>query len=311
MSFGAPLMLLGLLVVVAGAALYVFSQRTRGTGREAFASAALVPAVAPSSPGFRRHLPPVLYAIAATALVVALAKPQATVAVPIEQATVVLATDHSRSMEALDVSPNRLDAARAAAYRFLDSVPDKVRVGAVVFNQRAQLLQVPSTDHKLIRQGLEELKAEGGTATGEGLALALAAARQPARPGSKPPPAAIILLADGKSSNGRDARVIAEQAKKVGIPVHTVALGTGVGALPGGGTATADLESLRQIATVSGGTFSTASDAKELRSVYEELGSRVSTRDEKREVTTAAVGGGLFLLLLGGAFSLATFGRIP
>ncbi len=311
MSFDAPLWLLGLLVVAAAAVLYVVAQRSRGPHREAFASAALVPAVVPRAPGFRRHLAPALYAIAASALVIALARPQATVAVPIEQATVVLVTDHSRSMEAVDIKPNRLAAARSAAEHFLDEVPDDVRVGAVVFNHRAQLLQVPATDRRLIEEGLKELRAEGGTATGEGLALAIAAARQPARPGEKPPPAAIILLADGKSSNGRDAVEVAKEAEKHGIPVHTVALGTASGALPDGGTATTDEQSLREIAAVSDGRFSTAENAKQLQSVYEELGSRVSKRDEKREVTAAAVGGGLLLLLTGGAFSLSLFGRLP
>lgn len=311
MSFAAPLWLLGLLLVGVAALLYALVMRGHGGRREAFASAALVPSLTPRPAGFRRHVAPLLYAIAAAALIVALARPQATVAVPIEQATVVLVTDHSRSMEATDVKPNRLQAAKDAANQFLDDVPDNVRVGAVMFNHRAQLVQVPATDREPIRSALDDLKAEGGTATGEGLALGLAAARQPTRPGQKAPPAAIILLADGKSSNGRDALEVAKEAKKAGVPVHTVALGTGVGALPGGGTATADQESLRQIALASGGRFQVAGNAKELQSVYKDLGSKIAKRDERREVTVAAVGGGLLLLLAGGAFSLTTFGRLP
>lgn len=311
MSFAAPLWLLGLLLVGAAIVVYVLNARGRAPRRAAFASPALAVAVTPRDPGFRRHLAPLFYAIAATALVVALARPQATVAVPIEQATVVLVTDHSRSMTATDVKPNRLDAAKSAAKKFLDDVPDDVRVGAVFFNHRAQLVQVPAADRRLIRQGLDQIKAEGGTATGEGLALGLAAARQPVRPGEKPPPAAIILLTDGRTSNGRDPLDVAKAAKKAGVPIHTVALGSGVGALPSGGTATADQESLRQIALLSGGRFQTAGDAEQLKSVYKDLGSRVSKRDERREVTAAAVGGGLLLLLAGGAFSLTTFGRLP
>ncbi len=311
MTFAAPLMLIGLVVVVAAFVLYVLAQRSGVGGREAFASPVLAQAVVPRRPGLRGHLPAALYAIAAAALVVALARPQAVVAVPVEQATVILVTDHSRSMQALDIAPNRLDAARAAANHFLDEVPDDVRVGAVAFNHRARLLAVASTDRRTVRAELAKLTAQGGTATGEGLALALAAAKQPIRPGADPPPAAIILLADGKSSNGRDAVDVAKEAKAAGVPVHAVALGTASGALPGGGTASADLESLRQVAQASGGRFATAADADELNAVYEDLGSRVSTRDEEREVTAAAAGGGLLLLLVGGALSLVTFGRLP
>lgn len=311
MTFAAPLMLLGLLVVLAAAVLYVLAQRGRGPSREAFASAELAPAVTRRPSALRRHLPAILYAVAASALVVALARPQAVVAVPIEQATVILVTDHSRSMQATDIPPSRMEAARAAATRFLDEVPDDLRVGAVGFNHRARLLAVASTDRTLIREEIAKLTAQGGTATGEGLALALAAAKQPIRPGAEPPPSAIILLADGKSSNGRDAVDVAKEAKDAGIPVHTVALGTASGALPGGGTATADLESLRQVAEASGGRFATAADGDELNAVYEDLGSRVSKRDEEREVTAAAAGGGLLLLLAGGALSLVTFGRLP
>ena len=266
MTFAAPWWLLGLIVVAAAAALYVLAQRTRPRGREAFASAPLAAAIVPRPPGPRRHVPAVLYAIAACALVVALAKPQAVVAVPIEQATVILATDHSRSMSALDVKPNRLAAAQQAVSNFLDEVPKDVRVGAVAYNHRATLLAVASTDRGAVRSEMGKLTAQGGTATGEGLALALAAAKQPARPGQDPPPAAIILLADGKSSNGRDAVEVAKEAKTAEIPIHVVALGSAAGALPGGGTATADLASLRQIAQVSGGRFATAGDAGDRKS---------------------------------------------
>jgi Ca-activated chloride channel family protein len=311
MTFAAPLWLLALLVVAGAAVLYVLAQRSRAGRREAFASAPLAAAVTPRPPGLRRHLPVLLYGIAACALVVALARPQAVVAVPIEQATVMLVTDHSRSMRALDIKPSRFEAAQNAVDNFLDEVPGDLRVGAVAFNHRARLLAVASTDRSTIRSEMDKLTAQGGTATGEGLALALAAAKQPVRAGEDPPPAAMILLADGKSSNGRDAAEVAEEAKEAGIPVHVVALGTASGALPGGGTATADLESLRQVAQVSGGSFSTASDADELNAVYEELGSRVSKRDEEREVSAAAAGGGLILLLAGAALSLISFGRLP
>ena len=311
MSFASPSWLLGLLVVAAAIVLYGLARRSSRRSRDRFVSPALLPAALPRPGGVRSHLPPALYAVSAAALVLALAHPQRKVTVPVEQATVILVTDHSRSMQASDIKPSRLVAARRAASRFLVDVPKSVRVGSVTFNQHAKLLQVPTTDRAAVQSGLDALQPFGGTATGEGLALGLAAARGPALPGAKPPPAAIILLTDGRSSNGRDPLAVAREAKQAGVPIHTVALGTASGVLPNGRTATSDESSLRTIAQLSGGHFSSAADAGQLQSVYKELGSRVSTKRAERDVTTSFVGGGLLLLLAGGALALVSFGRLP
>ena len=311
MTFASPSWLLGLLVVAAALVLYVLARGSSRRTRDRFVSPALLPAAMPRPGGVRTHLPPAFYAFSAAALVLALAHPQRKVTVPVEQATVILVTDHSRSMQATDIQPSRLSAARRAASRFLAEVPKNVRVGSVVFNQHAKLLQVPTTDRAAVQSGLDALQPFGGTATGEGLALGLAAARGPALPGAKPPPAAIILLTDGRSSNGRDPLTVARDAKAAGVPIHTVALGTASGVLPSGKTATSDEASLRTIAQLSGGHFSTAADAEQLQSVYKELGSRVSTKRAERDVTTSFVGGGLLLLLAGGALALISFGRLP
>ena len=312
MTFAHPsIIVIGLAVLALAVVLYLVARRDAGRRRDAFVAPALLAAAVPRAPGLRVHAAPVVYAVSAAALVLALAKPQRTVSVPVEQATIVLVTDHSRSMEATDVAPNRLDAARSAASAFLAKVPARVRVGSVVFNQRASLLQVPTTDRAAVRSGLGNLRAFGGTATGEGLALGLAAARGPARLGAKPPPAAIILLTDGRSSSGRDPLTVARDAKAAGIPINTVGLGTASGVLANGKTASADQASLRTIAQLSGGRFSTAADAGQLESVYRDLGSRLATKRVKREVTTSFAGGALLLLLAGGALSLLTFGRLP
>src|ERR671916_566627 len=84
-------------------------------------------------------VPLAAYTLALTILILALAKPQTTVAVPVERASIMLTTDYSGSMQATDVPPSRLQAARAAANRFLDNVPEAVRVGLVAFNQNARL----------------------------------------------------------------------------------------------------------------------------------------------------------------------------
>src|SRR3954451_4725 len=137
MTFASPLLLVCLVAIPIGAVLYVRAER-RPHG---FAAASLMPSVLPRRAGWRRHAAIGGYGLALAALLVALAKPQATVAVPTEQARVMILTDRSGSMLATDVKPSRLSAAKKAASTFLDAVPDAVRVGAVAFNQKAQVLQ--------------------------------------------------------------------------------------------------------------------------------------------------------------------------
>ena len=114
-------------------------------------------AMAATAAALAGDAPVAAYALALTVLVVALAKPQATVAVPVERASIMLTTDYSGSMQATDVPPSRLSAARAAAERFLRQVPDAVRVGLVAFNQNARLVETPTTDRAGIRAALAEL----------------------------------------------------------------------------------------------------------------------------------------------------------
>jgi Ca-activated chloride channel family protein len=318
-SFASPLLLLGLLLLPLAAVLYVRAERRGRRSREAWARPALMPAVAPRRAGWRRHAPSALYALALAALVIALARPQATVAVPAEQATVLLATDFSGSMQAKDVSPSRLAAAEQAAERFLDRVPDDVRVGAVAFNHRARLVQSPTTDREALRAALAGMRASGGTATGDALELALRSAQRPVRAGGRPPPAAIILLSDGKSVRGEDPLQVAREAARARVPVYTVALGTDRGTIRvrerTGNVRVErvppDRESMRQIARITGGRSFEAAGAEELDAVYERLGSQVTKRPERREVTAAAAAGALLLVLSAAGMSLGWFGRVP
>src|SRR5207302_8306011 len=158
----------------------------------------------------------------------ALAKPEHTVAEPIERATIMLVTDHSRSMESDDVSPDRLAAAQKAANTFLDQVPSKVRVGIVAYSTAPDAVQTPTTDRSPVRQIINSQFPDGATATGNALTVALNAITQDTGPGTggKRPPAAIVLLSDGKTTIGTDPVGVAEQAGKAKVPIYTVALGT-------------------------------------------------------------------------------------
>jgi Ca-activated chloride channel homolog len=318
-SFQSPVYLLALLLVPLSAAVYVLADRRRRAGAARFASAPLMPSVAPSGPGFRRHLPLVFYAVAIAAVAFALARPEATVAVPEERAAVVLATDISGSMEATDVNPSRMTAVRRAALEFLDDAPEDLRIGAVAFNHSVRRIEPPRAEREDARALIESLTPSGGTATGEGVAAALGQLSQRGARDRSRPPAAVILLSDGTSTHGRDPIEVARQAGRLRIPIYTVAFGTDAGTIevrrPDGGTATRsvppDREAMRRIATISGARTFNANAGDELATVYERLGSQVATREERREVTAAFVGGAAAFLLIGGAMSLRWFGRLP
>ena len=311
MSFKAPLLLLGLLLLVPIATGYVSAERRRRRAAAAFAAPGTAPSVVPRHPGWRRHAPLLLAALAMAGLIAALARPQVSVAVPAEQASIVLAMDRSGSMEATDVAPSRLVAALRAGEAFLDRVPARVKVGGVVFNHRAEAVQSPTADRAALRAALRAgMKPAGGTATGEALATSLAMLRARPRAGGRRPPAAIVLLSDGKSTSGRDPLAIAAEARRLGIPVYTVALGTSAGRLPNGKPVPPDTDTLRAIAQRSGGRAFTAQEAGALSAVYDRLGSEVATRRVQREVTGAFAGGAAVLLLLGGGLSLRWFRRL-
>jgi Ca-activated chloride channel family protein len=298
-SFAKPAFLIGLVLIPVLLALYVRGERRP----HAFAPANLLPSVVRRRPRWRRHAAVTGYGVAVAALLVGLARPQATVAVPTEQARVMIVTDRSGSMLATDVAPNRLAAAKKAASTFLDAVPDSVRVGAVAFNQKAEVLQSPTRDHDAVREALQSVKAAGTTATGDAITAALNGIKGKA-------PAAIVLLSDGKSVRGSDPLAAARTAAQRRIPIYTVALGTANGTINGGQRVPPDPQTLASIARVTKGRAFTAKDVKALDQVYERLGSKVATEKRKVEVTSLFAGGALALMALSALSSLRWFGRV-
>lgn len=320
MSFASPVWLVALLLVPLAIATYLVADRRRRRSASAFASPQLLDSVAPSRPGWRRHAPIVVYLVAFTALALALARPEATVSVPDSRASVILATDISGSMEARDVKPTRLAAARKAALDFLDEVPDELRVGTVTFNHRVRSIEAPTTEREGVLETLRRLRSSGGTATGDAFSLSLDLLdRARTRRGQKPAPAAMVLLSDGAATHGEAPGPVAERAARLGIPVYTVALGTSSGSIqvrtPNGETVRRpvppDRETMRQIAETTGGRYYQTADNLKLNEIYERLGKDVGRKDEKREVTAFFAGAAGLLLLLGGAMSLRWFGRLP
>jgi Ca-activated chloride channel family protein len=316
MSFAAGAWLWALLLVPLAALAYWVSRQRAKRYAVRFTAVPALRLAAGTVPAWRRHLPAALALAALAALVVAMAKPQKTVAVPVERASIMLVTDHSRSMSATDVEPNRLAAAQRAARAFLDKLPSQVRVGAVAFSDAPDAVQAPSSDHDDARRIIDGQVADGATATGDALQVAIDALRNDKQNGKRPP-SAIILLSDGKTTTGPEPVPIARTAGQLKIPIFTVALGTRDATVPNPnpfGTPLVvgpDPETLRQISQVSGGKAYTAEDSDRLNSIYKTLGSQLGTRKKLREVTSSFAIGGLLLLLGAGIASLRWAGRLP
>jgi Ca-activated chloride channel homolog len=319
-TFAAPVALLALVAIPALVALYGRHQRDRRRAAAAFATPKLAPSVAPNRPRWRRHAPMLAFLLALAILIVAAARPEKTVAVPVERASIMLITDVSGSMQATDVKPTRLAAARAAAKRFVGDVPKSVNVGVMALSSKPRVLASPTRDRVAVNAALDQLAARGGTGTGEAIQAATnILKRQPGVRGKRAP-AAIVLISDGAATGGVDPVAAAQAARKQRIPIYTVALGTAQGTItvprPGGagGTETRrvppDPQGMREVARASGGKAYTAADADKLTDVYKKLGSLLGTKNEKREITAGFAGGGLALLLLGAAMSLRWFGRL-
>jgi Ca-activated chloride channel family protein len=316
-SFIWPLALVALIAIPLLTAWYLRQQRQRKQAAAAFANPALTASFAPHRPGWRRHAPMIVFAVAIAALIVAAARPQRTVAVPLNSGAIMLANDVSSSMMATDVHPTRLAAAQSAGERFVKGVPTAVKVGLMEFARRPVLLQSPTADHALARSAITQLHpGGGGTAVGQTLQIALRVLTN-LRQNGKRPPGAIVLLSDGASNVGINPVQVAQLAKKQHVPIYTIALGTPNGTIPitrKGKTVSAPVpvssQELGQIATQSGGRAFTAADSAKASSVYAHLAAALGHKHVKQEITSSFAAGGLVLLLIGGVLSLFWFARL-
>jgi Ca-activated chloride channel homolog len=296
-------------------AAYVLAQRRHRRYAVRYPAVDVLAGVAGRSWG--RHIPAALALLALTALLIGLGRPERTVAAPQRQGTVMMVTDTSGSMDATDVSPSRLRAAQTAARALAKKLPEQFRLGLVSFNNVAEQLVAPTTDRSQVNAAIDGLKVHGSTAMGDGLELGLRSARTQIKDTegrSRRLPAVMVLLSDGKSERGAEPVDVADRAKKLKVPIYTIALGTQSGTLNRGGKAIPvppDNVTLRDVAETTGARFFAAPSAARLETIYENLGTRFSTRREKQEVTAAFAGAALVLLLAGGILSLLRTGRIP
>jgi Ca-activated chloride channel family protein len=315
-SFREPLLLAGLVLVPLALLAYVAAQRRRRTYAVRYTNLDLLASVAGRD--WLRHLPAALALLALAALLVALARPERVVADERKQATVVMVTDTSGSMLATDVAPDRLSAAKVAAKSLTGKLPSDFKLGLVTFGSTADQLVAPTDDKQAVIRAIAGLKVHGATAMGDGLSLALDAA-QARIPRAVRPPAAIVLLSDGSNTRGQDPITVATKARKAGIRVYTVALGTQTGVLqtkdakgnPKTEPVPPDTGTLQEIARSTGGRFYNVADAGRLQEIYAGLGTRFAKLQERQEMTAAFAGGALVLLLAGAAAGLVRAGRLP
>jgi Ca-activated chloride channel family protein len=326
-----PLALLALVLVPLAGLAYLAIERRRARYAIHYTNLEVLAAVAAGGRRWRYALPPVLALLALTCALAALARPELRVSVASEEASIALMVDVSGSMSADDVKPTRLGAAQEAIRRFLAGLPDKYRVGLVVFASEPYVAAPLTHDRSLVLQGLM-LGNPGfgqGTAIGDALArsvelLAPVATEGGAIPSPGSPSApldpnrplsAILMLSDGAQTRGTLAPLAgAARAKSSGIPVYTVALGTPDGVLSRGGFSRPvppDPVTLRQIAQMTGGEFFATQSETRLNAVYEDLASRLGHKNTWRELSFALVGLAALFALAAGGLSLAWNQRLP
>ena len=342
MSFEWPLLLLAVLLVPAGIWVARGIDRRRRARVGALAGSmgaggAGAGAAAGSRAGssFLDRLPAILVVIALLALVVALARPTATVALPRLEGTLMLVFDVSGSMAADDIAPNRMEAAKTIALDLVQRRPEGVVIGVVAFSDAGVAVQAPTSDTTEVEAAIARLIPTRGTSLGSGILAAVAAidearADTPAdyysnRSASPtPPPVAapgsdtatlIVVLSDGENNADPDPAEAAALAGERGIRIAAIGVGTTDGA-------TLDLDgflvdtrldeaALRRLADLTAGSYAPANEGDPAGGVYTELARQLVVREEPVELTAIASAVALLLLALGVGLSLTRSGRLP
>ncbi len=303
LAFLAPSRLWFLALIPALVVLYLWlvqrkRSRTKNVGRTMF------DLVIPRDRTWLRHVAVGLSILSLLTLTLAFAKPKDQVSVPRERATIVVTIDVSLSMQATDVQPNRLDAAKIAAEQFVTGLPPRFNVSLVSFAGTAVTLVPPTLDRGAVTAGIRALQPQSMTAIGEGIYTSLAALAQVPPDPDNPKlvaPARIVLLSDGKTQVGRASDLAAQAARAQKVPIYTIAYGTADGYIEIGGRrepVPVDRAELRRIAQISGGEDYTATSAGQLKQVYKDIGSSVGTEKVDKEVTARYAGFGLAFAIL-------------
>ncbi len=317
LAFMAPQRLLFLLFIPAIVLAYVFATRRKNRRGMRFTNTSMLDVVVPRQSQWRRHLAVALSLLSLITLTAAFAQPKTQVDVPRERATVVVVIDASLSMQATDVQPTRLAAAKQAASQFVQQLPDKYNVSVVSMAGSPAILVPPTLAHNTVENAINTIQLQDSTAIGEGIATAMSALQQapkdPANPDSVAP-GAIVLLSDGSNTTGRSPLQAAAAAKAANVPVYTIAYGTENGYVDLDGKrepVPVDHEQMQQIAAASGGQYFAAATAAELKQVYENIGSEVGYEKADREISARFAGYGLALAVLAALGAISLGARWP
>lgn len=330
-------MLLSLVLIPLLVGIYLLLQQRSKQLRTNFGGLGLSQGSKGSQPGVRRHIPMALYTLGLTILAVGLARPQAVVALPKQEGTVILAFDVSGSMAADDMKPTRIEAAKAAARDFLKKQPLYVQIGVVAFSDNGFAVQVPTNDPNAIQAAIGRLKPQTGTSVAEGIIASLNAIAAGSTgpvpsevysnllltPAPTPTPlprgtytsAVIILLSDGENNERPDPLQAAQMAADRGVRIYTVGIGSPQGTtvhINGFSLHTQLYEdTLKQISQVTGGAYYNAQSTQDLINIYDHLDTQLVSKPEKTELTSLFAGASIFTMLIGGLFSLLWFSRLP
>jgi Ca-activated chloride channel family protein len=256
---------------------------------------------------------------------------------------VILAFDVSGSMAADDMKPTRMEAAKAAVQDFVQRQPPSVQIGVVAFSDSGFAVQAPTNDQAILLASINRLTPTRGTSLAQGILASLntiAASAEQSLSGEtegEPPhlsnltpmptptptpvpegtytPAVIVLLSDGENTVSPDPLVAAQVAADRGVRIYTVGVGSAAGAIlhVEGFTIHSQLDEamLQQISQFTGGAYYNAESEQDLRAIYENLDPQLVIKPEKMEVTSIFAGVSILVLLIGGAFSLLWFSRLP
>ena len=315
MTFLSPDRLWLLALVPLLVAAYLLMQQRRRRAAVRFSNLDLLAQVAPRRPGWRRHLAATLFLLSVVLMTVGFARPAKPVKVPRERATIIVAIDVSLSMQATDVSPTRLDAAKAAAKKFVQDLPARFNVGLVSFCGNASAVVAPTFDRAAIEHAIDGLQLGKGTAIGEAVFTALQSIHAfDARASKDPPPSHIVLLSDGDNQSGRSVTEAAAAARSAKVPVSTIAFGTPYGTVDIDGETVpvqVNKTTLRNLAHDTGGKPYEARAGGELSQVYRHIGSSLGYRVEKQEAASPYILVALLLAVAAGGLSLVWFQRLP
>ncbi len=276
----------------------------------------------------RRHVPAALFLVAVALLLVAVARPTVVLALPHREGTVILAFDVSTSMEADDLEPTRLDAAKEAASEFVRQQPSTIQIGVVAFGDTALVLQKPTNVESDVLAAIDRLATQGGTSVSAGMIGALSAitdrpiVTEADAPAARTTPVAgyfgsavIVLLTDGEDTSRTDPSEVISLVSDAGVHVNSIGIGTPDGTtleIDGYSVATALNEPLlREIASATGGKYFGAEDAAELKEIYDTVGRQLVVRGERTEVTALFAASAMLVLMIGSTLQVRWFGRAP